>query len=255
LNGFFGVYSARIFTSSWQAATALNHPCSMSHSFKTAKIDHDPNRLDFRFEFARKAIHLSSLLIPLIYWHIGRKQALLILAPVTAGFLLVDVFKNFIPSLSEWYHETFDAMLRHHELSKDRLHLNGATWITLSALALIAFFPKTIAVAAFAMVSVSDTVAALVGKKFGQHRFGEKSLEGSFAFLCSAIVIVSVVPGLLLPVGAVMAIAGTVVEAMVIRIAGFKIDDNLTVPVFSAVVGVACYAWFFPSAMGTLSFP
>jgi len=227
----------------------------MSHSFKTAKIDHDPNHLDFRFEFARKAIHLSSLLIPLIYWHIGRKQALLILAPVTAGFLLVDVFKNFIPSLSEWYHETFDAMLRHHELSKEHLHLNGATWITLSALALIAFFPKTIAVAAFAMVSVSDTVAALVGKKFGQHRFGEKSLEGSLAFLVSAVAIVSAVPGLLLPVGVVMAIAGTIVEAMVIRIAGFKIDDNLTVPLASAVVGTVCYSWFFPSAMGIIAFP
>jgi dolichol kinase len=224
----------------------------MSHSFKTAKIDQDPNRLDFRFEFARKAIHLSSLLIPLIYWHIGRKQALLILAPVTAGFLLVDVFKNFVPSLSKWYHETFDAMLRHHELSKEHLHLNGATWITLSALALIAFFPKTIAVTAFAMVSVSDTVAALAGKKFGRHKFGEKSLEGSLAFLASAIVIAAMIPGLILPVGVVMAIVGTIVEAMVISIAGFKIDDNLSVPVASALAGVICYAWFFPSAMSPL---
>ncbi|HWR01127.1 MAG TPA: SEC59/DGK1/VTE5 family protein [Chlorobaculum sp.] len=228
----------------------------MSHSYKTAKIDNDPNRLDFRFEFARKAIHLSSLLIPLIYWHIGRKQALLILAPVATGFLLVDVFKDFIPSLSEWYHDTFASMLRHHELSKVHRHLNGATWITLSALLLIAFFPKTIAVAAFAMVSVSDTVAALVGKKFGRHRFGEKSIEGSLGFLASALLIVSAVPGLLLQVGVVMAVAGTVAEAMDIRIAGFKIDDNLTVPLASSLAGIACYAWIFPSVTGyLLSFP
>ncbi|NTW51838.1 MAG: phosphatidate cytidylyltransferase [Chlorobiaceae bacterium] len=228
----------------------------MSHLYKTAKIDHDPNRLDYRFEFARKSIHLSSLLIPLIYWYIGRKQALLIIVPITAGFLFVDVFKNFIPSLSKWYHETFGSMLRHHELNKERLHLNGATWITLSALILIAFFPKTIAVAAFAMVSVSDTMAALVGKKFGRHRFGEKSLEGSLAFFISAFIVVSVVPGLLLPVGAIMALAGTIAEALTIRIDGLKIDDNLTVPIASALAGIACYAWLFPSAMGTiLSFP
>ena len=228
----------------------------MSHSYKTAKINQDPNRLDFRFEFARKAIHLSSLLIPLIYWQIGRKQALLILAPVTTGFLLVDVFKNFIPSLSEWYHETFASMLRHHELSKVHRHLNGATWITLSALVLIAFFPKTIAVAAFAMVSVSDTVAALVGKKFGRHRFGEKSIEGSLGFLASAILIVLVVPGLLLPVGIVMALSGTIAEAMDIKIAGFKVDDNLMVPLASALAGIAFYAWLFPSVTShILSFP
>ncbi|NTU57548.1 MAG: phosphatidate cytidylyltransferase [Chlorobiaceae bacterium] len=224
----------------------------MAQSYKTAKVEPDPNRLAFRFEVARKAIHLSSLLIPLIYWHIGRKQALLILAPVTAGFLLVDVFKNFIPSLSQWYHDTFASMLRHHELNKERLHLNGATWITLSAFALIAFFPKTIAVAAFAMVSVSDTVAALVGKKFGRHRYGEKSMEGSAAFLVSAFIIVSMVPGLLLPIAAAMAVAGTLAEAIDIRIAGFKIDDNLTVPLAGALVGVACYAWLLPASAGAI---
>lgn len=224
----------------------------MSRSFKSAKTDADRDRMTFRYEFARKAIHLSSLLIPLIYWHIGRKQALLILAPVTLGFLLVDVFKNVIPSLSAWYHATFQTMLREHELSKDRLHLNGATWITLAAFALIAFFPKTIAVAAFAMVSISDTVAALVGKKYGQHHFGQKSFEGSLAFFLSAIPIVAMIPGLLFPVGLVMAIAGTITEAMVLRIGEFRIDDNLSVPLVGAIVGMMCYTWFFPEALSTL---
>jgi len=225
----------------------------MKNSFKTVKIDSDSDHLDFRYEFARKAIHLSSLLIPLIYWHIGRKQALLILAPVTAGFLLVDVFKQFVPFIATWYHATFGTMLRHHELNRERLHLNGATWITLAAFVLIAFFPKTIAVAAFAMVSVSDTVAALVGKKFGRHFFGHKSFEGSLAFFISAIPIVALIPGLLFPVGIVMAVAGTLTEAMVLKIGGFRIDDNLSVPVVGAIAGMITYALFFPAALGTLA--
>ena len=224
----------------------------MNRSYKTAKLEHDPNHLDFRYELARKAIHISSLLIPLIYWHIGRKKALLILAPVTAGFLLVDVFKQFIPFISTWYHTTFGTMLRYHELNRERLHLNGATWITLAAFILIAFFPKTIAVAAFAMVSVSDTVAALVGKKFGRHFFGQKSFEGSLAFLLSALPIAALIPGLLLPVGIVMAIAGTITEAMVLKIGGFRIDDNLSVPLAGAIAGMTTYALFFPEALSTL---
>lgn len=225
----------------------------MSRSFKNAKVETEPDRLKFRHEFARKAIHLSSLLIPLIYWHIGKKQALLILAPVTAGFLLVDVLKNVVPPISAWYHATFDTMLRDFELNKERLHLNGATWITLAAFVLIALFPKTIAVAAFAMVSVSDTVAALVGKKFGRHHFGQKSLEGSLAFLVSAIAIVAIIPGLLLPAGIVMAVAGTIIEALVLKIGSFRIDDNLSVPLVGALAGLLCYAWFFPEALRAIT--
>lgn len=225
----------------------------MNRSFKNAKVETKPDKLRFRNEVARKTIHLSSLLIPLIYWHIGQKQALLILAPITAGFLLVDVLKNVVPSISEWYHTTFGTMLRDFELNKERLHLNGATWITLAALLLIALFPKTIAVGAFAMVSISDTVAALVGKKYGRHHFGQKSLEGSLAFLASAIVIVVLVPGLWFPAGIVMAIAGTMIEALVLKIGDFRIDDNLSVPLVGALAGLLCYAWFFPEALRAIT--
>ena len=225
----------------------------MNRPSKNAKIEPNTDRLAFRYELARKAIHLSSLLIPLIYWHIGRKQALLILTPITAGFFLVDVTKHFVPFISTWYHSTFGTMLRHHELTRERLHLNGATWITLAAFCLIAFFPKTIAVASFAMVSVSDTVAALVGKRYGLHRFGQKSIEGSLAFFVSAMLVVALIPGLLLPVGIVMAVAGTFVEALVLKIAGFRIDDNFSVPLAGAIAGLLCYTWFFSEALKALA--
>jgi dolichol kinase len=230
-----------------------NQPLAMSQVLSTGKTDKDPNQLDFRYEFARKAIHLSSLLIPLIYCRINRDLALMILTPLTAGFLIVDILKNFVPAVADWYHGTFAPMLRHHELQKDHIHLNGATWITLSAFILIALFPKMIAVTAFAMVSVSDTVAALVGKKFGRHRFSEKSVEGSLAFLFSAVAIAMIVPKVLLPAGIAMAVAGTVAEALVLRVGGFKIDDNITVPLASALAGLACYIWFFPGSMDALS--
>ncbi|NTU68084.1 MAG: phosphatidate cytidylyltransferase [Chlorobiaceae bacterium] len=225
----------------------------MSNCLKTGKVEHNQDRLDFRYEFARKAIHLSSLLIPLIYCRISRELALTILIPMTAGFLSVDILKNFVPAVSVWYHGTFAPMLRQHELQKDRIHLNGATWITLSAFILIALFPKMIAVTAFAMVSISDTMAALVGKRFGRHRFGEKSYEGSLAFFASAVAIAAAVPHVLLPAGLAMAAAGTIAEAVVIRIGGFKIDDNISVPLAAAVAGLCCYLWFFPSSMSDLA--
>ena len=93
------------------------------------KID----RLKLRYEVARKTIHLSSLSIPVIYYFISRDVALLLLVPLFAGFFLVDLLKNFYSPVSKWYHSTFDAMLRTHELEK-KPYLNGATYITLGAL-------------------------------------------------------------------------------------------------------------------------
>jgi dolichol kinase len=212
------------------------------------------DKLDIRAEIARKTIHLSSISIPLIYCHISRSLALILLVPLFTGFLLIDLLKNVSELVSAWYHRSFGAMLRQHELQKEHVHLNGATCITLSALLLVLFFPKMIAIAAFSMVAVSDTIAALAGKSCGKHRFGHKSLEGSTAFLASSLLIVWIVPKLHMQAGIVMALTATVAEAFVIRIGGIKLDDNLTIPLASALSGLLCYSLFFPQLLPSLAF-
>ncbi len=198
------------------------------------------DRLELRYEVARKAIHLSSLSIPVIYWFISQELALLLLVPLFFGFFLIDLLKNFFAPVSVWYHKTFDSMLRAHELKRTKTHLNGATYIMMAALLLVLFFPKIIAVTAFSLVAVSDTLAAIIGKRFGRHRFGLKSVEGSAAFFLSALVVISIVPGLNFFIGLIMAITATLTEAFMIRIGEFKIDDNLSIPLASAAAGTLC---------------
>jgi len=212
------------------------------------KID----RLRLRYEVARKTIHLSSISIPVIYYFISRDIALLLLVPLFTGFFLVELLKNFYPPVSKWYHKTFDAMLRTHELEK-KPYLNGATFITLGALILVLFFPKIIVVASFSMVSISDTFAAVIGKAFGKHRLGEKSIEGTLAFFLSSLLIVALVPELNMLIGIVMAISATLTEAFIVRIGSFKIDDNLSIPLVSALVGILCYMLFMPEQIPFLS--
>ncbi len=207
-------------------------------------IMEETDRLGLRYEIARKAIHLSSLSIPVIYWFISRELALCLLVPLFSGFFLIDLLKNFSTPVAVWYHNTFDSMLRTHELQGNKAYLNGATHIVMAALLLVLFFPKIIAVTAFAMVAVSDTLAAITGKIMGKHRFGKKSMEGSGAFFLSALCIITVVPGLNLFIGLAMAIAATVTEACMVRIGEFKIDDNLSIPLVSASIGVLCTKLF-----------
>lgn len=211
------------------------------------------DRLKLRYEIARKTIHLASLSIPLIYSLISRDLALLILVPLFIGFFLVDVLKNFFGPVARWYHRTFDAMLRSHELKSESIHLNGATYMVMSALLLVLFFPKLIAITAFTIVAVSDTIAAVIGKKFGKHQFGEKSIEGSVAFFISAVLLVALFPRLNLFIGIIMAVAATLTEAFTDRIGNFKIDDNLSIPLVSAVAGMLCYLLFIPEQIPLLS--
>ncbi len=212
------------------------------------KID----RLKLRYEVARKTIHLSSLSIPVIYYFISREVALLLLVPLFTGFFLVDLLKNFYAPVSTWYHRTFDAMLRTHELEK-KPYLNGATHITLGALLLVIFFPKIIVITTFSMVSISDTFAAIIGKAFGKHRFGEKSIEGSIAFFLSALIIIAIVPELNIVIGLVMAITATLTETFLVRIGNLKVDDNLSIPLVSASIGMLCYTLFLPEQIPFLS--
>ncbi|HRK60402.1 MAG TPA: phosphatidate cytidylyltransferase, partial [Candidatus Kapabacteria bacterium] len=81
-------------------------------------------------------------------------------------------------------------MLRAHETRDDRLLLNGASWVLIAAFLCILFLPQSIAITAFSILIVSDTAAALIGRKLGRHKFFDKSVEGTAAFIISAIGVV-----------------------------------------------------------------
>ena len=54
-----------------------------------------------------------------------------------------------------------------------------------------------IVLTAFAILIVSDTAAALIGRKFGKHPFHGKSVEGTTAFFISALIVVAIAPKVL----------------------------------------------------------
>ena len=50
-----------------------------------------------------------------------------------------------------------------------------------------------------------------------------------------------------------MAITATVTEAFMVRIGNYKIDDNLSIPIVSASVGILCYMLVLPEQIPFLS--
>ena len=174
-------------------------------------------------EIIRKAIHFGSLAIPvgLYLLPVGVSRPLLVV--LTLLVLLVDVVRLHQPQIRTVFYFLFGRILREHE----RFNLLGSTYLLISCLICIYAFPKAIAVTALGFLVLGDTMAALVGRRWGRTKILDKSLEGSLACLASCLLIGAVYPDpdLTWP----MIIFGSVV-ATAFELLPIPLDDNLRIP-------------------------
>jgi dolichol kinase len=189
-------------------------------------------QISMQSEVARKALHLSSIWIPLFYYYYPRSTMLWILLPLTAISLIIDYGRYFSPAINQFVTTFFGHILRTHEKDLSRKLLSGATYVFISALICILIFPRIIAVAAFAILIVSDTASALFGRKFGKHRVYDKSLEGALAFAVSGCIVVLFTPKIFghwqeYAIGFFAASVAAVIEMLSTKL---RLDDNLSVP-------------------------
>ncbi len=210
---------------------------------------HDFNNgtIDYKSEVMRKTIHLISLSIPIIYCFIERPLALKILAPIAVLFLIIDIGRYYSPALNKLVINIFGFMLRDHEIDKAKKNLSGATYVLLSATIVVFFFPKEFAITGFSILIISDILAALVGRKFGKHKFLFKSLEGTLAFFISACIVTLFTPKFEYNLAEyLIAFASAGVGAIFENISYGWADDNLAIPVSIGISLWILYYIFLP---------
>ncbi len=199
----------------------------------------ESTEISFSQEVLRKGIHLISLSIPIIYVFVTRETALFILVSLAITAIVIDFLSKFNNIIGILLKKYFGKMLRPHELNQKYV-LNGASWVFISAVACVFIFPKYLAVVSFTILIISDISAALFGRKFGKHKlFTNKSWEGTFAFMISAIVVVFIygiifnAPIIFFIGGITASIVGGFIEAASTKL---KVDDNLSIPISVASV-------------------
>jgi len=147
--------------------------------------------LSYRGELLRKALHLLALSIPIGMLHVTRPTALAVLWPLALAALGADVLRARWPAFHRFIRGIFGCMMRPEELPPpgDPIAINGATWVLLSSALLATLFPLPLAATAFAIFMVGDAAAALVGRRFGRHRWpgSRRTVEGSLAFFGAAL--------------------------------------------------------------------
>jgi len=208
----------------------------------------DNGTIHYRDELVRKLIHLFSLSIPILYYFISSSTSITILLCLTIFALFIDGGRFISKSFANIFYKAFGFLLRKHELDKEKKNLTGATYVLLSALICALIFPKVIFVTAFSILIISDTMAALIGRKFGKRKFLRKSLEGTLSFFISASIVVIFTPKVSgFPMEYVIGFVAAFVGAIVENISYGLADDNLTIPLSVGLTMWALYLIIFPN--------
>ena len=182
-------------------------------------------------EFIRKLLHLSNLVIPFTYlfYFDSKVEALIILLPITLLASLIEYLRINSISVKNIFDKYLFSMLRNHEKSGK---YTGATWVFISSTLSIGIFPKDIAIISLIYMSIGDTAAGLIGRKFGRIKIYNKTLEGALAgFIVCLFVGLMIDLNLSKTLVAIGALSAAIIELMPI-----SIDDNLRIPLFSGTV-------------------
>jgi len=202
--------------------------------------------IPFRDELRRKAVHLSSLWMPVAICFVPRWLMFGIFAFLAAGNLLVEhAYANKVPFVVRIYDVFFGGMLR-QEPQPGQWIISGGPYVLMSAAMNTLLFPTPIAAAGMAAMLLGDTAAALIGRRFGRHKtVNGKSFEGFFAFIAAAALGMAFflhlcgAPLLMLAGTIPAAVAGALAELFEKQL---HIDDNFSIPLAAgAVLLIFCF--------------
>jgi len=188
-------------------------------------------------ELLRKSIHLASVVIPLTALLVEKTLLVVVLAGAALALLLVDYLRLRNQGFKAFFLSAFGELLRKHEKQGG---ITGSTILVASAALTILIYRQETAVAALVFLSLGDSMAALVGRRYGRVKLVcGRTLEGSLAALISCL-FASAVLLLISPVfhwnlTPPVLIAGSV-TAVLVELIDIPLDDNFRIPIISGLV-------------------
>ncbi len=183
--------------------------------------------IEVRQEIKRKSFHLLTIFYPLLYNIIPYNTAVIISASLMIIDLILETIRLLYPSVNRLILKIFEGTYR----EKEKENVSTLIWTLSGAFLTIFLFPdnKNIVTLSLLYLALGDSVAALVGVKFGKIKLGSKgkSLEGSLAFfvvafLCSLFFVN-------IEYAFISAFLGAAIEFLPL-----PVDDNFILPIFIA---------------------
>lgn len=192
-----------------------------------------------KHEVTRKSFHLSALIIPVAYHFVTKDHAIRVLAWFTISTIFLDLYRHYSSPVRRLTDRAFSSIMRPHEYSGS-FRLSGISYMLLSFLITALLFSRNLTIAAWNVLVIADTAAALVGRRFGTSRNNHgKSLEGALAFFISALITI-LVSNYFAPFSLTLysAVAGCAAAAIAeSHNTTIEINDNFVIPlVFASTI-------------------
>lgn len=188
-------------------------------------------------ELSRQLVHLSGILFVILGQFIGSSGAAVVFFLIAFTFLLYSLYIIREERRLERFIGAFEQRVRKlaYKFERPGIPFQGAFWFYMGCGIAFWIFPLPVATAACLVLAIADSLATIVGERFGSRRLLEgKSVEGTVMFFLTAVVIAFVFsPGnFLFP--ALAAMAGELIPGLVPRLrAKGLVDDNLLIPLFA----------------------
>lgn len=187
-------------------------------------------------ELYRKAVHLSSLWMPMLIMLCSRNFCIILFAALLAFNIVIEYSAYQKTAIvGTLFRRMFIKTLRNKEINRNLFVPSGSIYILAAALFVSVCFSAKAAAAAMSIVLIADSSAALIGRFWGTFRFSNgKSIEGTTAFFISAVAVgylfFPAVSPFIIYLTALGATAAEFFESKI------GIDDNLSIPLVSGFI-------------------
>ncbi len=174
----------------------------------------------------RKLYHLvGGVALLSLYYILGKDWALQFYATLFIFVLILDLTRLKVPAVNRFIFTRFGSFIRPSEEHK----LTGTAPYILGIGLSLFFYSPPVATAAICFLAFGDVAATAVGERYGRTKIGDKSLEGTTAFIVAALL-----SGLLLTaIGVKLMTAVMVLGALAaagVELLPLPVNDNLVIP-------------------------
>ncbi|MCK5883505.1 MAG: hypothetical protein KAG61_07435 [Bacteriovoracaceae bacterium] len=197
-------------------------------------------------QISRRLFHMANGFIIATAYGItfSHQQIVYFCGTIASVLYLLDQVRIAYPERIKKFERFSKYLLRAEEQLKE----SAAVPYIMANLLTIITFPKIIAISAIYTLAFADPLSAIIGIRFGKHRIVEhKTIEGSAAFFITTFLSIFIIFSLHGITGWEMWVTafGVAFIGTCFEMIPLKLDDNLTIPLFTAFL-----LWIFCATLG-----
>ena len=174
----------------------------------------------------RKLYHLiGGVGLLSLYYLMGRDRALTLYAVLFLLIVIFEIARFKLPAFNRVIFDKFASFIRENERHKP----TGTTSYVLGVgLSLYVYSPE-VATSAICFLAFGDVAATMVGERYGRTKIGQKSLEGTVAFIAAALLSGMILSAIGVQLTTGVMVLGALVAAGV-ELLALPVNDNLAIP-------------------------